>query len=215
MLSRDTDNRAGEVSHFSRANGDRHRSRTNARSQANGHHRKLSSDQAERLAGRHSHEAEKGRMMRHLLELGDFVRRMRVHSRFGDLSRARLKLLHFELHGSEVECNFLARPADLWDADLPTRAAERNVSVQALRDAISVRALLFRILPDISKAVLRVYRMSGESIELIITGVVRREEQAPATVRSLTMRAKLCGLQFWLDDGVLESLQSDECLVGV
>ena len=86
---------------------------------------------------------------------------------------------------------------------------------QALRDAISVRALLFRLLPDVTKVVLRVYRMSGESIELVITGVVRREEQAPATVRSLTMRAKLCGLQFWLDDGILEPLHSEECLVGV
>ena len=151
--------------------------------------------------------------MRHLCELGDFVRRMRTHTRFGDLSRAHLKLLRFELHGDEAECNFVARRADPWDAGLPAGVAERNVSAQALRDAISIRALLFQMLPDISKAVLRVYRLTGESLELVITGVVRREEQAPATVRSLAMRAKLCGLQFWLDDGILESLHPEECLI--
>jgi hypothetical protein len=177
--------------------------------------RNSSPRQAGRSSRRSYDEVEQGRMMRHLCEIGDFVRHMRIHTRFGDLSRARLKLLHFELRGDKAECNFLARPADVWDADLPSRVSDRNVSVQALRDAISVRALLFRILPDLSKAVLRVYRMSGESIELIITGVVRREEQAPATVRSLTMRAKLCGLQFWLDDGILESLHPEECLVGI
>ena len=160
-------------------------------------------------------QVHEGEMIRHLREIGDFVRYIRIHSRFGDLSRARLKLLRFEVHGNEAECNFLARRADVWDADVPTRVSERNVSTQALRDAISVRSLLFRLLPDVSKAVLRVYRMSGESIELVITGVVRREEQAPATVRSLTMRAKLCGLQFWLDDGILEPLHFEECLVGV
>jgi hypothetical protein len=168
---------------------------------------------AAQLASEWNSDAEKGRMMRHLCELGDFVRRMRTHTRFGDLSRARLKLLRFELHGDEAECNFVARRADPWDAGLPAGVAERNVSAQALRDAISIRALLFQMLPDISKAVLRVYRLTGESLELVITGVVRREEQAPATVRSLAMRAKLCGLQFWLDDGILESLHPEECLI--
>lgn len=168
---------------------------------------------AAEIVGTRSGDAEKGRMMRYLCEIGDFVRRMRVQTSFGDLSRARLKLLRFEIRGDEAECNFMARPADPWDADLPAHVSERNVSVQALRDAISVRGLLFRILPDLSRAVLRVYRLSGESLELIITGVVRREEQAPATVRSLAMRAKLCGLQFWLDDGILESIHPEECLM--
>jgi hypothetical protein len=213
MLTRHTGNQAqGSASHFARSSAtDRQRTRTNARA--------LSGSQTRSSSPNHptgtTHEAEKGRMMRHLCEIGDFVRHMRIQTRFGDLSRARLTLLRFEVRGNEAECNFLARPADMWDADLPPRISGRHVSVQALRDAISVRALLFRILPDISKAVLRIYRMSGESIELIVTGVVSREEQAPATVRSLTMRAKLCGLQFWLDDGILESLQSEECLVGV
>jgi hypothetical protein len=159
-------------------------------------------------------DAEKGRMMRHFCEIGEFVRRIRIQTRFGDLSRARLTLLQFEVRGPEAECKLLARPADPWAAGLPPLVADRNVSVQALKDALSVRALLFRVLPDVSKAVLRVYRSSGESLELVIAGVVRRGEQAPPTVRSLAMRAKLCGLQFWLDDGILESLQPEECLVG-
>jgi hypothetical protein len=213
MLTRHTGNQAqGSAAHFARSSAtDRQRTRTNARAQSGSQTRSSSPNHPTGT----THEAEKGRMMRHLCEIGDFVRHMRIQTRFGDLSRARLTLLRFEVRGNEAECNFLARPADMWDADLAPRISGRNVSVQALRDAISVRALLFRILPDISKAVLRIYRMSGESIELIITGVVSREEQAPATVRSLTMRAKLCGLQFWLDDGILESLQAEECLVGV
>ena len=153
-------------------------------------------------------------MMRHLCEIGEFVRRIGVQTRFGDLSRARLKLLRFEVRGAEAECNLLARPADPWDAGLPPHVADCNVSTQALKDAISIRALLFKVLPDISKVVLRIYRRSGESLDLVITGVVRREEEAPPTVRSLAMRAKLYGLKFWLDDGVLESLQPEECLAG-
>ena len=153
-------------------------------------------------------------MLRHLCEIGEFVRRTRIQTRFGDLSRARLTLLQFAVRGPEAECKLLARPADPWDAGLPPQVASRNVSVQALKDALSVRALLFRVLPDVSKAALRVYRSSGESLELVIAGVVRRDEEAPPTVRSMAMRAKLCGLQFWLDDGILESLQPEDCLAG-
>jgi hypothetical protein len=194
--------------------------RGNRHANGKSHHsrRSTSSSQphpnAKALAGAARSDDEKGPLMRNLCEIGDFVRRMRAHTRFGDLSRARLKLLRFEVRGDECECNLLARPADPWDAGLPAAVAERNISAQALKDALSVRALLFQILPDLSKAVLRIYRRSGESLELIITGVVRRDEEAPATVRSIAMRAKLCGLKFWLDDGILESLQPEECLVG-
>ena len=159
-------------------------------------------------------EAEKGLIMRQLCEIGDFVRRIRVQTRFGDLSRAKLKLLRFELSGAEAECNLLARPADPWDAGLPAYVADRNVSAQALKDAMSVRALLFRVFPDISRAVLRIYRRSGNSIELVIAGALQRGEHAPPTVRSLAMRAKLSGFRFWLDDGILESLEPEECFAG-
>lgn len=168
-----------------------------------------------RVSPETSGEAEKGRIMRQLCEIGDFVRRIRIQTRFGDLSRAKLKLLRFELNGAEAECNLLARPGDPWDAGLPSQVADRNVSEQALRDAMSVRALLFRVFPDISKAMLRVYRRSGNSLELVIAGALHRGEHAPPTVRSLAMRAKLCGFRFWLDDGILESLEPDECFAAV
>jgi hypothetical protein len=152
--------------------------------------------------------------MRHLCEIGDFVRRVRVQARFGELSRAPLRLLRLQVHGDAAECDWIARPADPWDAALPQSVGDRNASAQALKDAIAVRDLLFSVLPDLNAAGLRVYRQSaGGEMELIIAGSVNREERAPAMVRSLAMRAKLFGLQFWLDEGVLETLQPEEYAV--
>jgi len=106
-------------------------------------------------------------MMRHLYELGNFVRGLNVMSRFGDLSRARLSLLRVQLSGEYAECDWIARPADRWDADLPPLIGKRNASAQALLDAIKIRALLFRVLPGLHKAELRAYRYSPqESLDL-------------------------------------------------
>ena len=159
-------------------------------------------------------EAREGQMMSHLCELGNFVRGLSVMARFGDLSRARLSLLRVQLRGEYAECDWIARPPDPWDAGLPAMVGKRNASAQALLDAIKVRALLFRVLPGLHKADLRAYRYSPqESLELIVSGTVSREVRAPASVRSLAMRAKLFGLNFWLDEGVLEDLQPQECAV--
>jgi hypothetical protein len=108
----------------------------------------------------------------------------------------------------------MARPADKWDVDLPRIVGDRNVSLQALKDAIAVRGILFRVLPDLYSAALRVYRQSTVGYpELIIMGSVTREQRAPAAVRSVTMRAKLLGFRFWLDEGILENLQAEEYAV--
>ena len=148
--------------------------------------------------------------MRQLWEAADFVRNLRRRLRFGDLSRAPLKLLRLELRGEEAECEWLARPADPWDSDLPPGVGERHASLQALEDCLAVRRLLFSAMPSISKAVFRVYRgAQTDRVELIVTGTVTREDQAAANVCSLAMRAQLCGLRFWLADGILGRFQSE------
>jgi len=66
-------------------------------------------------------------------------------------------------------------------------------------------------LPGVDTASLRVFRESpSEEHQLIITGTVAREQQTSRYVASVAMRAKLLGLQFWLEDGVLEVLRSEE-----
>jgi hypothetical protein len=151
-------------------------------------------------------------VMKPLWEAADFVRNLHRRLRFGELSRAPLKLLRLELRGDEAECEWMARPPDPWDAYLPPSVGEHHASVQALEDSLAVRNLLFYAMPALSRAVFRVYRQAeGEHAELIITGTVTREDQAAANVCSLAMRAKLCGLKFWLTDGVLGTFHSEGC----
>jgi len=164
--------------------------------------------------GRHVNGGGQGEMMRHLCDIGDLIRRLRIHARFGELSRAPLQLLRLELRGAHAECDWIARPPDAWDAELPSGAGYRNASLQALEDAIAVRGLLFETLPGLRSALVRVYRQSaGESLDLIITGTVGREQGLPAAVRSPAMRAKLFGFRFDLNEGVLENLQPEEYAV--
>ena len=150
--------------------------------------------------------------MRQLWELADLLRSLRRRLRFGDLSREPIKFLRLELRGDHAECEWIARSADRWDAHFPPSVGERNASLQALEDCLAVRNLLFGAMPEVSSAVFRVYRqVESEHAELIITGTVTREDQAAINVCSLAMRAKLCGLQFWLSDGVLGRFPSEEC----
>ncbi len=154
--------------------------------------------------------------MKLLWQTSDFVRKMRREMRFGELSRAPIHLLRFQLLSGEVECDWVSRSADPWDSDLHPRIGEKNQTSQALKDAMIVRELLFTSLPEICAARLRVYRRTEEgSRELIIAGTVTREDDAPQGIRSIAMRAKLCGLRFWLNNGVLGVLQSGECVMSV
>jgi hypothetical protein len=143
-------------------------------------------------------------------DLRNFFLRLRIQLRFGRLSRAPLRLLRLEWSGDHVNCDWLARPPDEWDEGLPQCVGDNNQSLQALEDAIQMRELLFCVLNDISSATFRVYRqLAANPHELIIVGTVVRSEPVRWWVDSVTMRAKLCGLQFSLDNGRLVAFQMD------
>ena len=145
-------------------------------------------------------------------EVADFVRGLRREMRFGELSRASLRLLRLELRGEALACDWIARPPDVWDASLRRRERERNESEQALRDAIRVHDLVFVALPDVETVMLRAFRPSAarEPPELIVIGSGNREVPPTFRVSSLVMRAKLYGFQFEMEDGVLRALDSEE-----
>ena len=148
--------------------------------------------------------------MEPLWEFLDFVRKVRVRARFGKLSRAPLRMLRLELSGETGECDLMARPPDPWDTDLPSAMRERNVSLQALEDALTVRDLLFGAVPGLTEGLVRVYRTSssGEN-ELIIEGTVTRDDPPTREIRSLAMRAKLRGFRFSLEDGILGTMHQE------
>jgi hypothetical protein len=146
--------------------------------------------------------------MRQLWQVADFVRALRREMRFGQISRAPLKLLRTELRGDSLECDWIARPPDIWDSSLRRSVRDRNESQQTLLDAITVRNLVFDALPKIDCAVLRAFRQPArEPPEMIILGTVSREMPEVHRVSSLAMRAKLFGFCFVLEDGVLRPLQ--------
>jgi len=150
--------------------------------------------------------------MKALWELADFVQALRRRLRFGDLSRAPLQFLRVELRGDELVCEWIVRPADEWDASLRECERQRSMSQQALRDALMVRDLIFVAFPRVSHAVLRAFRPSSarEPPELVIAGHARRADCVGVRVGSWAMKAKLYGLQFYLDDGILRELEREE-----
>jgi hypothetical protein len=143
-----------------------------------------------------------------LWSLADFIRTVRRQMRFGELSRAPLRLVRVELRDSLAECDWLIRPPDAWDADLNRQVRDRHVSLQALADAIATRNMLFEALPGVESAVLRAFRQPArEPPEMVILGTVSREAPAVHRVSSLLMRAKLYGFCFCYEDGFLRPLQ--------
>jgi hypothetical protein len=150
-------------------------------------------------------------LARQLFDASELLRSLRVQMRFGQLSRAPLQLLRFQIRAQVVECDWLARPPDPWDADLPQSIQQQHVLLQTLKDAIDVRALLFDTLPQIATAYLRVYRESPSyAREMIITGCAQRNDNSSRCVHSLTMRAKVLGFRFNLEGDVLSKIPTAE-----
>jgi len=149
--------------------------------------------------------------MRHLWEAGEFIRKLRNRARFGELSRADLRLLRLELKTSTAEFDWMARPADVWAGNLPGHIRDRDVSMQAVRDAVVLREMFFATLSWIDSAEFRTFRQEArEPPRLIISGRVTRDEPSVPRVSSPVMKAKLCGFQFQMDDGVLVPLDAGE-----
>lgn len=145
--------------------------------------------------------------MRELQDAADFLSKARRRLRFGALSREPLLLLRFEWKGDSVDCDWLMRPADRWDKNLPLPLARENQTLQALRDALSLRELVFKSFPAVTNAELRMFRADADRrLELVMRGRVNRSNNAIERVSSVAMRARLCGFQFTLAEGVLERM---------
>ncbi len=152
-----------------------------------------------------------GGLVKQLFKASEFLRGLRVQMRFGELTRAPLRLLRLQMLGEAVECDWLARSLDPWDADLSRKAKQRHASLQALRDAIDVRALLFHLIPHVETAYFRVFRESSDNDrEIIIIGWTQRNDNASRDVHSLVMRAKVLGFRFDLEGDTLRKVSAKE-----
>ena len=139
-----------------------------------------------------------------VLQFARFLKGARKAMRQGELSREPVKILRLEWRSHVVECDWLMRPSDPWDADLPQHVAREHQTSQALRDALTFRNMIFKAFPEATRAELRMYRLdAGDQLELMMSGNISRNEQFYERVPSMAMRAKLCGFQFTLDHGVL------------
>ncbi len=149
----------------------------------------------------------------YLREVSLFLRRFRTRSSADDHSRAPLKLVRFHLDQGTIWCDWVARDPDPWDSILPERIGRKHASLQALKDAIDTRALLFASVQEVDYAQIRVYRRTGEqSLETIIFGSLRRQSGGFRHIHSLVMRAKLLGFRFTLEDEILNPLSTEEQL---
>jgi hypothetical protein len=151
--------------------------------------------------------AEEGGLVKHLYRASEFVRGLRIRMRFGQLSRAPLGLLRLQMVDNVMECEWIARSPDPWDADLSRGVQQRHASIQTLRDAIDVRALLFSLMPQMETLYLRTYRRrSDDERELIIEGCAHRNDHAARNVHSLVMRAKILGFRFDIEGNALRNI---------
>jgi hypothetical protein len=145
--------------------------------------------------------------MTELLDAMDFLNKARRRMRFGTFSRVPLKLLRVAWKEDHVECDWIMRPADPWDKFIPQTLVEEHQTLQALRDALNLRNIVFKAFPLVARADLRMFRVDHDlRLELMMTGTVTRSNEVLQRVPSVAMRAKLCGFRFTLAQGVLESV---------
>jgi hypothetical protein len=145
--------------------------------------------------------------MRELFDTAEFIGWARRKMRSGAYSREPLLLLRVEWKGDSVECDWLMRRADPWDQDLPIHLARENQTLQALRDALNLREIVFRSFPAVANADLRMFRASEDhELELVMRGSTSRSNEVLHRVASVAMRARLCGFRFTLAEGGHESL---------
>lgn len=146
-----------------------------------------------------------------LREVSLFFKSFRLQ--VGEHSRLPLRLLRFNLDQGTICCDWVARDPDPWDLTLPPSVGMRHASLQALKDAIDTRSLLFQSVQGIDNACIRAYRRApGDRLEPILFGNLRRQSGAYRSTRSLAMRAKLMGFRFRLDDEILIPLKSEDGL---
>jgi len=157
-----------------------------------------------------------GSLVKQLCKASQFLRGIRVQMRFGELSRAPLRLLRLHIHDEVIECDWLARSADPWDAELSRNVRQRHTLLQTLRDAIDVRTLLFDLMPQMETVYLRAYRESSDyEQELIIEGCAQRNDHAARNVHSLVMRARILGFRFDIEGNALRSIPAAGATVQV
>jgi hypothetical protein len=139
-----------------------------------------------------------------VLPFANFVKQVRSKLRTGELSRQPVKLLRLEWKPERVECDWLMRPPDPWDACIPPHKARENETSQALKDALTLRNMIFKAFPAADMAELRMFRVEADQLELVMTGSIARNDQFYERVPSMAMRAKLCGFHFTLAHGAFE-----------
>jgi len=144
--------------------------------------------------------------MTEILEAGNFMRRVRSLLRAGEYSREQLRIMRLEVRKNEAECDWMTRPPDTWDADLPAHVGERNYALQTLEDALKMREILLATFSGVHTAILRAYQNTAHAEpELVMTGTVYRNDEELRTT-SPAMKARLLGFRFSLTDGALDRL---------
>jgi hypothetical protein len=154
-----------------------------------------------------SWSTDRSGLAEYLHEVSLFLQRFRTRLKVGKYSRSPLRLIRLHLDQGTVWCDCVARDPDPWDSNLPARVGERHASLQALKDAIETRSLIFGSVQEADRALVRVYRCSAaNSLEIVIAGSLQRDGGALRHIHSLVMRAKLLGFQFNLEDQILQPL---------